>query len=722
MKDFGKNGRLDPNVPISYRSSNQSLDNGTMKLDEVFPGTRLIKERDSMFNLYRGRVNLQYAMEREGPIMELFQKGSPNAPLYGKKFADTIDPLEAMNRSLNTLTRGRNLEPLKLQMAEQFVAEFGDILKTPSLDSSRDPFVVLREGNFIDNASGDQLVRLDQAKAYRARALQFLNVDTLDDKIMKHMGMKLLEFDKDAVQAWKDGRYSGPLINAALNPLKTIQQIGYHANMGLFNPTQVLKQSMTIVHTAGLVGPVTAAKAGILSIAQRGAMMDWASLKEVTKDLVKELGLDPTHYEWMTEDLRRIGFGKMGREFANRAAHMEGQYITTKMGRFFDWGAKPVKMGEEFSRRTAWNSAYMEFLAKSKGKRPNDAQLSTIVDRADMLNNNMSSVSNAEWNQGITAIPTQFWSYQARLTELMTGKRLTVKQKARLFATYGVAFGAPVAISGTAGVWPFHETIREQEIGANVDPNSTTFSRAAHKGFLGMVADGFFGEPVDISTVYGPGGIPFLKDLVDGDKSVIELLGGAGGNAAAGLVMSLAPAVGWIKAAANPNEDTSKYTARDFMEALHPIRSVAALDKMYMAAATQKYFSNKGDTIGSIDNVPRALLEEVIGVKPQAIGDMYATFKYNDQYKKYVQRMSAEVDKSINRMLNSESIDDKLEHLKAAQIKSLMIPDPLQRIKIFGDAAKKYKTLIEKSAADHARQSPEARDYEMKKLRERLGQ
>ena len=719
MKDFRK-GVLDPDVPVMSRSSNQALDSAH-KLDQVYPGSRFLKEKDSFFNLYRGRVNLQFAQEREGPIMEVINKGTPNNPLYGKKFADVIDPLDAMNRSLNVLTRGRNLEPLKLEMAERFLAEFGDLLKSPSLDQGRDPFTALRAGDFIEAASGDQLVRLNQAKAYRARALQFMNIDTMEQKVFKHLGEKLLQGNDDAVAGWRK-TFAEIMVDNKNNPVKKLQELTYYWKMGFWNPAQALKQSMTIVHTAGLVGPLNAAKAGVLSIAQRTAMTDWNGLKEVTKDVVRELGLNEKHYEWMTEDLRRIGFGKMGREFANRADNLEGQYIKTKFGTVLDHSTVFVKAGEEFSRRTAWNAAYMEFLTKTNNKRPNDAQLSAILDRADLLNNNMSHASNAAWNTGFTGVPTQFWSYQARLTELFTGKRLTTGEKAKLFATYGAAFGIPTAASGALGIWPIHETIREDLIKNNIDTSDSIIANTLNKGFLGMVTDGFLGEPTDLATVYGPSGIPFLKDLLDGDKNVVELIGGASGNVVSNTLMGLVPAVGWIKAAVNPNEDAVPYTASDFMEVLRPITFVTQMEKMYAAVAVQKYFSKSGGIIGDVDNVPRALLMDLIGVQPQALQDMYATFKVNKQYDDYVNKVSKDVEKSVNRMLQSDSMDDKMTHLKAAQIKSLLIPDPLRRITIFGDIVRKNKTMIERSAEEHARQSPEAREYELKKLRERLGQ
>jgi len=72
---------------------------------------------------------------------------------------------------------------------------------------------------------------------------------------------------------------------------------------------------------------------------------------------------------------------------------------------------------------------------------------------------NMTKASRSSLQTGVLSAPSQFLGYQLRILELMTGKRLSIADKARMFGVYGAAYGLPVS-TGLVSVFPFTENIK----------------------------------------------------------------------------------------------------------------------------------------------------------------------------------------------------------------------------------------------------------------------
>jgi hypothetical protein len=123
------------------------------------------------------------------------------------------------------------------------------------------------------------------------------------------------------------------------------------------------------------------------------------------------------------------------------------------------------------------------------------------------------------------SIPAQFYTYQLRLAELMTGSRLTALEKARLFGTNMAMFGLPAA-AGLYG-YPFGDNLRKyaQENGYVI--GDKFLSDVAMNGIPASIGQLATGTTYNVGGRYGAQGISTLEDLTDGDKTMWEILGGA---------------------------------------------------------------------------------------------------------------------------------------------------------------------------------------------------
>ena len=716
-KDFSPKGRLDIDSPILYRASNQSLADAH-DLQNFFPGTQFIKHADSDLNLYRGRVNLEFATRKGDPIREIVNRGDPIAPVYGMRPAPLLDPMAALDRGVSAMVRGRYFEPLKVQMADAFVAEFGDLLNVTLKEAQADPFRVVNnfEDLFRKNMQGSDLERLKMARSYAARARQFFGtVNNQETKFWKYVGQKIIGTDNpDAAGAW---RKSLSEILKEGDPAQTLRYLAYFPKMGFWNPKQLLQQGNTIVNVVAL-SPKHGWKSGFYSMWSRAAMMDPKLLPAVAAKIdesamSKALGMTGKEFTQIIEDMQRSGFGKMGREVATREQHLEGSVVQTAVGGMLSHGLFFMREGEEFVRRAAWFAAYLEKQADKAGRKLTDQDLSGVLNRADFYNVNMSHASNASWQQGIGSVPTQFWSYQIRMMEQLTGKRMKWQERARLLGAYSLFYGVPIGVTAALPIWPAHESIKEYLISKNFDTDDYLITKVLNDGILSNIGQMVGLGDTNIENVYGPSGIPILKDLYDGTKGWADIIGGASGNVIFNTLVAVAPIVGNIKDAIIGNP-AYQLKSQDFVDVLSNISTVSTLEKMYIAATTQKYLTKYGQVVGTGDSVFKMLMLNILGVQPQEVDNMYRTMQVNKNYDDYIRKLNRWVQEDIRNALGTDDQQERAEWFKRAQVKATWFPKETERQEAFYRVMTENKTFIERARQMHSNQSQEALEYEIK--------
>lgn len=717
IKDFSKKGRLNIDLPIMYRASNQSLADAH-PLADIFRDSRFVKHADSELNFYRGRVNLDFATDRGDPIREIVERGDPAAPLYGLRPANLMDPMAALDRGVSAMTRGRYFEPLKTEVADRFLSEFGDLLDPSNKEQMLDPFRALREMQFRDNIRGEDLERVRQAQAYAARANQFFgNVNNAETKFYKFLGMKLI--GGESPEAMTGVRKSLAEILTEGHPADILKKLAFYPKMGFWNPKQLLQQGNTYLNVVALAGPKIGSKAGVYSMLMRSALMDSKLVPEVAQ-MAERMGFDANEFTRIIDAMDRTGFGKMGREVATREQHLEGNVVQTRLGAMMDHGLFFMKEGEEFVRRAAFSAAYLEKEAVKGARKLTDQDIQAVLNRADFYNVNMSHASNAAWQQGFASIPTQFWSYQVRMMEQLMGKRMTNAERARILGSYAAIYGIPIGVTTAMPIWPVHESIKEYLVSQNINTDDNTIVKVLNNGILSNLTQMVTGEDTNIENVYGPSGIPLLKDLYDGKKSVFDAVFGASGNVLFNTLGAVAPAITWIGQSIMGNE-REPLKPQDFIDVLDNITSLSMMEKMYIAMTTQKYLTKYGQTIASDDSVARELFNTVLGIQPQAIDDMYRTMQVNENYDAYTKKLNRWIQEDIRNGLESTVDSDRQAWFKRVQIKATWFTNSLDPGKAVMAAVTNNVPLIERARQAHARQGIDAAQYEADKRNNESG-
>lgn len=541
----GKNATYKLDEPFRLRRKDESLATKYAMNQNFEKYPNFINKKDSHWNLYKGGVNLEWAGKRGDHIYTVENKGSTVNPTYNLSEAKHVNALTTTNRASQAAMRGKFMDDFKHMASERFIAEFGDLLESPAEIVRSNPFKALIDGQFKQGLDKD--LRLAAAKASRRATLEFLGSKTLESQAMDVVRAKLWQKTldirgTDKAYAASDllTRLDGWAFGAIKDPVSFMRSLAFHQKLGLFNPAQLILQMQTMTHVLAVGGPVNGLKGFEATIHHIRAMLNPDHFDFLATKLTS---WDPKELKESWDWANRSGWYRVGREVAVRSDFLDENLFQAgfkgTMTRGVEMGTMPFREGERITRMSAWNAAFHEFKRANPGKAITDLEAKQILNRADLMSVNMTAASNAAWQRGVLGVPTQFWGYQARLMEQLLGKRLTPTEKARAFATYSFMYGVPVAGAAFTGVWPWHETVRQEalERGIPIEGVNKILLEGAPSALLGA----FTGEDFNFAERFGPGGLPILEDIINGDTTMIEALGGVSGTTTFENIKATAP-------------------------------------------------------------------------------------------------------------------------------------------------------------------------------------
>ena len=295
------------------------------------------------------------------------------------------------------------------------------------------------------------------------------------------------------------------------DPATALRGFAFDLKMGWFAVDQLYMQSlsalaiMTIDPKNGLLG-------ALAYTPMRMAIMNRnpAVIKETARRSSKILGLTEDQFMEMTEHLYNSGRYDIGdtiAEIGGGADFGMGYYKRAKTaGRVF------FKEGERINRMISHFVAYKNFREKfptlnvktPEGKRMMDE---FITQRSDALTLNMSSVSNAPWQQGFLGLTTQWLSYNARFLEnVFLSRSLTRGERSKLALSQVVFFGAAGIGIGS----PLNWYLEEAE--STMSPEVYTGLRY---GIIDYLLTEFTGSPTALGgrAGLGEGIVQLVKDF-----------------------------------------------------------------------------------------------------------------------------------------------------------------------------------------------------------------
>ena len=666
----------------------------------------------SKYNIFANGVDKKYLGQRDPDLPAAGITGE-NTPAMVLAKPRLIDPLDTINSSLANVIRSKYLNDYKHYAVESFIQEFRDVMKQVPIEHlRRDPVYYLHNPVWDTELTGDGFYKLQAAKNARRAILNFLGTDSPLAENMYWLQQKAVNsiyknFGQDAANYV----VSKKLLPFEKDPITYARSIAFHENLGLWNIKQLFLQAQSWVNVAGIEGMGPAIRAIPKAYAARSVTYKGGD-PEFVRGFAKQLGLDGDDFVEAYEELRKTGFDNVGGEYASRDDYFDPKVIQGPVGTFLEKGTFFFREGERFSRLSAWFVSYDKWRAANPGKRMTNADRLNVLNRADLLTANMSRASNAHLMHGLGSIPTQYYAYQTRLSELMLGKRLRRNEKLRLFATYSAMYGVPVGLS-SALIYPFYDDFRQAalERGINMDNKAI---QLFHDGLISTATSVITGEQYDISQRLGPAGLSVFKDIKallgfgETDKTLLDILIGASGQTLKDNAKALGTAFEFIASAFTVDQDGP--TLADFSDVTKNISSVNTQLRAWYMYNTGRYFTQKEGVVTDDLTGFDAFMHSMLGTTPNEVGDTFRMIESRKEQKKAEDYAKKQVVKYLRQSARYRQEGDTknsvlaLRKAKAELIAGGIRPD--QYSQIIKDAAKGHESMFDYIQKDFIQNAP----------------
>lgn len=561
--------------------------------------------------------------------------GTRGNPLYNYEPARLVDPIPTMNRAMTRIAHSSFMDDYKLFSVEHWIQEAAPHLRAELSDLRSSPFFHFMNADRQAFKKGADVEKVNNLLTARYNIQQFIGQPSATDALLNRMAQALndtlyAKFGPKSIDSRLNPAWMLPKIH---DPIKFIRGMVTHTKLGLFQIPQLLVQSMTFVDTIGIAG----AKYAVPTVHGIG-LHYWAKVngsKAILDALDKKASslAIPGASRWRVgewreafQELGRTGFEHVGHEYALMDSPFHNNIIKNAGNSFLDAGMAFFKGGERNSRLGAWYTAFKEFRDANPTKALTDGDRAQILSRADLLSVNMSRASNSRLQTGALSIPAQFYTYQMRKFELMTGKRLTPKEKGRLFLSNAIMFGIPTSL-GVAG-YPFGDNLRKFAMEHQYVVGEKFLSSLMMEGLPSMLialttggGDISKGKFYNVGERYGTKGFDNLESLYRGDKTLWDLIGGA----AFSTIKGAYEATDGFRAAmmSGIRDDNKAFPLKieDFSAIFKEIAAVNNGWRAYMAINTGNWMSKKGNIIDTT-GVANTIFQSLTGLQSQEVSNI----------------------------------------------------------------------------------------------------
>lgn len=622
--------RFSLNEPIQVVPSNKRIGDIDNKLSSRYGS----KFRDSSKEGSIGsQYQVQFSGERDSDKVFTFRNdGTANRPAYAVEPAAIVDPITTMQRAIKRIASTNLMDDYKIFSIEHWLRQAEPYLDATKSELRYAPYHYFTEPRFRKGADAG-IVR--QLEAARLHIQTFAGMSSTTNTMLDNITQKMVDsiYGKfgpkasEVAQTWA--------IPALRDPFQFMRAVVFHSKLGLFNIPQFIVQAANYANLLGISG-LRHGTAGTYA----AQLHFWGQLSNNEAILARldkyasSLNI-PGVYNWKPgeflrarEELMKTAFGHAaGKEYAALDALASEKVIPSAAGTFLDWGSSFFRYGEQNARLGAWYTAFAEHLSANPLAKITDADRAKILQRADLLNINMSRASSSMVHQGIWSVPTQFLTYQLRLMELFIGKRLTMSEKARLFMTNGALYGFPMA-AGLTG-WPVSDIVRQKAMENGYVVGDNYFSSIMMEGIpsaMGALITG--GGDIEKGTWYdfgprlGTKGFDFVNSFNPrNDKTLLDIFGGASYSVLKGTWEQSDGFRAAMGSLFRRDEEQFPMKIEDFVDLFKEISSVNTAWRTLMAINTGRWLSKKDNYLADTSKAD-SIFSAITGLKDVSITDM----------------------------------------------------------------------------------------------------
>jgi len=424
--------------------------------------------------------------------------------------APIVNPIESATRSLDRASRVMSIETWKDKQVAKFSQTFSRVL----VPSKKTPMGHFLDPEYIKTSNKEDMLLIEGAKKMQEHYKMVLNTKRSEEVAMQSIIGSIV--DKIAPALSKVGIKGQGVQNIKdFDPLAFSRSVTFNEKLGLFNLSQPFVQLHASVLMA-TAAPTTGFKAigmtphlrmmllsehsGTLGkLAQVGAKINSFG---TTSDTMKEA----------FEVLKRTNNWQLKSGSLAEQDGLKGLSISSRPaaigGKILEAGKLPFIESERFNKIAGTTSAYLEWRKANPTAKITDDVIDLIRTRGNQLVGSMDRVDHATWQRGILGTLTQFWGYQARMTEMWLPQMMGGNASFSRGAKARIALGqlSLYGLEGTLGAgvgYGLKESIRESYRNTFGDEINNTILETVSDGFVDMMF--LAGMGLDVNTHYRVG-------------------------------------------------------------------------------------------------------------------------------------------------------------------------------------------------------------------------
>jgi hypothetical protein len=574
---------------------------------------------------------VEFTTERDAyDVFTIDDVGTRGKPLYSVAQAKLVDPITTMNRGLARIAKSNFLDDYKTMSVEHWLRQAEKYLRPSKSEIWHAPFHAFNEADFRKDAPADIKAALE---ASRYHTQQLTGTPSTTDALLHSLAQKT--YDRLYENFGPKGLVIDPawMLPKLKDPFGFVRSIVFNMKLGLFNIPQFIVQAGNYANIYGIAGSRYATPGTYAA-----QLHFWSTINSRPEiinhfdNLATKLHIPgtsqwrPGEFKEAFEELRKTGFGNVGSEYAILDNPMSEKVVGDGVNTFLEWGQAPFKAGERNAKYGAWYTAYKEFRDKNPVGRLTDDDRATILQRADLLNVNMSRASSSAIHQGIWSIPTQFYTYQIRLMELFYGTRLTGIERARLLATNAALYGIPMS-AGLTGA-PVVDYLRNKALEQDYivgDNFITSLLMEGVPSMIGAIASGGGdfqkGTFQDVGNRFGTKGLEFLNGLGRSDKGYLDIAGGAAWSVAKSTYQQSDGLRFMLGSMIQGDPEVFPPTMEDAADVFKEVSSVNAVFRTLATINTGRWIS-KNEAWLADSGAAQGIFSAITGLKDTKINDI----------------------------------------------------------------------------------------------------
>lgn len=604
--------------------------------------------------------------------------GTDGNPVFSLQPARYVDPITTMDRGLSRIINTTVADDYKYFAQEHWLENAKMHIKADQDEIRSAPLYWFHKAEYLPGTPPHIKNNLE---LQRKKAKDFLGVASDFDNWATDVSQRLSDAAYSATGSSKLALVPVKLWPYVRDPVSLIRSFSYHVTQGLGNINTLFTNAATFGNIY-FISPRHAPGGALATMLHNVSYFNKSDevlnyldkmASSYNRSALMKVGLrvdwKPGWFKEAMKHLDNSGFGTIRNENAFMSTPenvniLKGLTKNASVARIAEYTSKgmeagliPFKIGNTFTRQAAYFTAHLEWRAANPTAAFDRFAKERVLQRADILDHNMSRASNSSVHTGVMSIPFQFEAYSIRLAEMMFGKRLPAMEKARLAAGsmlfYGVRYG-PIGAVGIPVAGYLYKKAQDNSLPGQTGPyipGDKPWSTFVMEGGLTVLASWITGgasvtnpkDSFERGNLYdfsrwGNKSPSTFDTLMASDKTFWDVIGGAPLSKLKDIVNFGSPMVrafASMMVKDDPNSPKAWHlTSDDLWDAARILASGNKLRQTILAVNTGNW-SSKNETIIT-DGVSKgsAIFMGTTGVNPIEQGDSFSKIEWEREQTK----------------------------------------------------------------------------------------